>query len=124
MKNVLLMSVLCTVLIGTGGCFISVKDTCPPERHVSPEQPVIDSTIAEIEAVKTLSTSAARLNVLKAIAARPGLSPEARIHLVEATQSLSTSAAREELLMVLAQNPPMRSEPMPQPRLHNEPPME
>jgi uncharacterized protein YneF (UPF0154 family) len=113
MKKVLLMGVLCLVIGGIGGCFVSVKDGCHSREGM--HEPMVDSTIAEIEAVRMLASESGRLNVLRAIAGRPGLSPEARIHLVEACRMLASESSREEILMILAENPPMPPGPMPKP---------
>lgn len=113
MRKVLLMGVLCLMTAGIEGCFISVKDGCHSREGM--HEPVVDSTIAEIEGVRMLASESGRLNVLRAIAGRPGLSPEARIHLVEACRMLASESSREEVLMILAENPPMPLEPMPGP---------
>lgn len=113
MRNVLLIGVVCVVLVSAGGCFVSVKDGCQCKKLAS--EPVVDSTIAEIEAVRMLASESARLNVLRTIASRPDLSPEARIHLVEAVRMLASESSREEVLMILAENPPVPPEPMPVP---------
>lgn len=106
MKRWLLMVLLCSVSVGLSGCFISIKgDACRSDKAVHHPEP--DPAVAEIEAVKMLSSEAARLNVLRTIAARPGLSPQARIHLIETTRLLSDEASREEVLMELANNPPV-----------------
>lgn len=113
MKKTLLGVILCAILVGTGGCIISIKgDGCNPvnsgSRHMEP-----DPTIAEIDAALTLTNEAARLNVLLAIASRPGLSPQARLHIVESVLSLPTESDREDVLMSLAKNPPLPPAPMP-----------
>ena len=113
MKKVLLMVILCAVVVGTGGCIVSIKGDCESRRDF--RDPALDSTIAEIDAVKMLASESARLNVLRTIAHRPGLAPEARMHLIESTRLLASESAREEVLMILAENPPMIPEPMPQP---------
>ena len=111
MKKAVLAMVLFGVMVGLGGCFISVNGDCSSKKQAQKLQ--IDPTIAEIDAAKTLASDSARLNVLRAIAQRPGLSPEARVHLVEAIPVLESQSAREEVLMGLAENPPMPQEPKP-----------
>lgn len=115
MKRMLLVAMLCAVTVSLGGCFVSIKgDGCTPGKAI--QHPEMDSTIAEIDAVKMLGSESARLNVLRTIAHRPHLSPEARIHLVEATRMLGSESSREEVLMALAENPPVGLPPMPQPK--------
>ncbi len=106
MKRKLLMVILCvTVAAAAGGCIVSIKgDGCQSPKNMQHLE--LDSTIAEIDAVKMLGSESARLNVLRAIAHRPGLSPEARLHLIEAIHFLGSESAREEALMILAENPP------------------
>lgn len=114
MKRMLLVAMLCAVTIGLGGCIVSIKgDGCVPGKAV--QHPGTDSTIAEIDAVKMLGTEEGRLNVLRTIAARPGLSPVARMHVIEATRMLGTESSREEVLMALAENPPVAVPPQPRP---------
>ena len=103
--------VLLAVMVGLGGCIVSVNGDCGSKKQVKEAQ--VDATIAEIDAVKMLDSDSARLNVLRAIAQRPGLSPEARLHLVESISLLNSESAREEVLMGLAENPPMPPEPKP-----------
>ena len=103
MKKAVLTVVLLTLVIGVGGCNDSAKrDRCRSKCPI--RQPEPDSTIAEINAVRMLSSESARLNILTAIAARPGLSPQARIHLVQTTRFLSSESAREQVLLTLANN--------------------
>ena len=111
MKKTVLTTVLLTVVVGLSGCFISVNGDCGSKKQVKGLQ--INSTIAEIDAVEMLGSESARLNVLRAIAQRPGLSPEARLHLIEAIGSLGNESAREEVLMILVENPPILPEPKP-----------
>lgn len=114
MKRMLLAAMLCAVTVGLGGCIVSIKgDGCTSGKGV--QHPQMDPTIAEIDAVKMLGTEEGRLNVLRTIAARPGLSAGARTHLVEATRMLGDESSREEVLMALAENPPVAAPPMPQP---------
>ena len=105
MKKAILTVVLLAVVVGLGGCFISVKGDCDSRKDF--REPPLDSTIAEIDAAKTLGSDSACLNVLRAIAQRPGLSPQARLHLVEAVSVLGSESAREEVLMGLAENSPI-----------------
>ena len=64
-----------------------------------------DTSLAEIHAVRKLSSEAARYAVYQAIAKRPGLSVEARGCLAEeATKYLSSEASRTQLLLELAKN--------------------
>lgn len=113
MKRMFLAVMLCAVTVGLSGCIISIKgDACRSDKAI--HHPESDPAVAEIEAVKMLSSEAARLNVLRTIATRPGLSPQARMHLIEATRLLSDEASREEVLMELANNPPPMSPPHPE----------
>ena len=119
MKPVVCVVVLSAIMVGLTGCFISVNEGCKPSKGPVPAPVAVDSTIAEINAVKMLNSDSARLNVLLAIAERPGLSPQARLHLIESVKWLNTDSAREQVLMTLARNadrpqppqPPVPSQP-------------
>ncbi len=112
MKKAVWVVILLIVAVGASGCFVSVKgDGCPHKKNI--HHPEIDSAIAEIDAVKMLGSDSARQNVLEAIAARPGLSPEARLHLVDSVKMLGSESSREGVLMTLADNPPVHPAPKP-----------
>lgn len=95
------------------GCIIvsSNKTQTPPETCPAPT-PQTNATIAEIDAVSKLASDSARARIYKAIAERPGLSPQERIHLTKAvTTHLASHSDREKVLMALVNNHP----PVPQP---------
>lgn len=109
MKKTVLTVVLLVLTMGLGGCIVSAKgDGCQPQKAVHHSK--IDTTIAEIDAVKMLGSESARLNVLKVIAGRPGLSPKARLHLIESITLLGSESSREVVLLALSRNPAVASE--------------
>lgn len=112
MKKSVLTVALLALMMGLGGCIISIKgDGCVPGKKM--EQLETDSAIAEVDAITTLDSESARLNVLMAIAERPGLSPKARLHLIESIALLESESSREKVLMTLARNFPDVSPPKP-----------
>jgi hypothetical protein len=64
-----------------------------------------DTSVAEIQAVRKLSSESGRYAVYDAIAKRPGLSVKARGCLAEEiTKHMSSETSRTELLLELAKN--------------------
>lgn len=87
------------------GCVVisSNKTQSVPKEH--PMQVQMTSTIAEIDAVGNLVSQSARANIYRAIAQRPNLLPQERIHLVNAiTTNLVSQSDIEDLLLILVNN--------------------
>lgn len=87
---------------------LTLANNIPPRRKIIEADKVqnhSDTAIAEILAVRQLTTNSSRLNVYKAIAQRPNLSPKARAYLAdESSKYLTTNSSREEVLLTLAKN--------------------
>jgi len=102
-KNLLVVGFFVLVMF-LNGCFVIVE-----EETSGPGEPVVystDDTIAEIDAVGKLPFDNDREHAYKRIAARPGLSPEAQVHLIEAALGrLAFDNAKEEVLLTLIKNP-------------------
>jgi len=80
------------MLVGCGSTTVIVVDSPPGEVDVDTEVVYIDdeATIAEIEAVRTLTFSNQKTDHLKRIARRHNLGPAAQVHLVDITFELLT----------------------------------
>jgi len=90
------------------GCIVVVEE----EKRESggPATHFPDNEIAEIDAVGKLPFDNDKEQAYKRIAARPGLSAEAQVHLVEAALSrLAFDNARESVLLTLIGNPDFSS---------------
>jgi len=109
MNKSLLVVGLFILAMFLNGCFVIVE-----EETRGPGGPVVyspdDETIAEIDAVGKLPFDNDREHAYKRIAARPGLSPEAQVHLIEAALGrLAFDNAREEVLLTIIDNPDFSS---------------
>jgi hypothetical protein len=120
MRKAVSVSILCVLSVLFSGCIVvSSNKTQPASKHECPKHPQsvyspeVKATMAEIDAVSKLASHSARANVLKAIARRPGLAPEERIHLTKAVSLLASHSDREEVLMILANNHPPVVQPLP-----------
>ena len=118
MRKTALVGSLFILSILLSGCIIvsSNKTQAAQKEHAkSPcvEFPQAKATMAEIDAAGKCSQSV-QLGIYKAIARRPGLSPQERMHLINAvTTHLSSQSAKEEVLLALVNNPPVTVQPTP-----------
>ncbi len=96
------------------GCIIVHKHTehksCPPQvvEPCGDGAVYIDgeSTSAEIEAVRSLDFSSERAEHLNRIARRPGINPDAQVHLVKTTfEVLDFESEKMQVLQTLIKNP-------------------
>jgi hypothetical protein len=112
-KTAFVVSLL-IVSVLLSGCIVvsSNKTQAPPKAKESAkapcsESPQVRATLAEINAASKLMSESAKANVYRAIAQRPGLSPEERIHLTNAvTKHLMSESDKEEILLTLVNNYP------------------
>ena len=105
MRKKLFISSLVILPVLLSGCIVvsSNKTQSPPKE--CEKTPHTNATIVEIDAVSKLASQSARANIYHAIAERPGLSPQERIHLTKAiTTHLASQSDREEVLLVLVNN--------------------
>lgn len=116
MKRFVTYAVLMCAATMITGCFVWVKETCPAKPV--PQQLESDPAIAEIDAVRKLTTNESRENILVEIAERENLSTRARIHLANSIDMLTTNESRENVLWTLANNEP-QPEPAPGPQPEN-----
>jgi hypothetical protein len=100
-------SILAVLILAAGwasGCLVihSEKTTSPRSESVEPEE----VTTREIDAVGKLAFDNNRREAYKGIAARPGLSDGAQVHLVEGVFScLAFEDAKVDVLKTLIHNP-------------------
>ena len=118
MRKPIFVSSLFVLSILFSGCiFVSSNKTqaAPPKPSDTSscvESPQVRATLAEINAAAKLTSQSARANIYKAIAKRPGLSPQERIHLTKAvTTHLNSQSAKEEVLQALVNNHPPAVQP-------------
>ena len=100
------------------GCIIvsSNKTQAPTEgsaKSSCAESPQVRATLAEIDAAGKLISQSAQANIYKAIARRPGLLPQERIHLTKAITRLISTSDKEEILLILVNNHPPAIQPAP-----------
>ena len=118
MRKTTFVGSLFIVSILLSGCIFvsSSKNQSTPQETKSPcvQTPQVSATMAEIDAAGKLVSQSARANIYKAIARRPGLSPQERIHLTNAiTTHLVSQSDREEVLLILVNNQPPTPRPVP-----------
>lgn len=112
MRKKLFISSLVILPILLSGCIIvsSNKTQSPPNE--CEKTPQTNATIAEIDAAGKLISQSAQANLYKAIARRPGLTQQERIHLTNAvTKNLISQSDQEEVLLILINNHPPALEP-------------
>src|SRR5262245_1336390 len=118
MKTLLLgMTMTLVLILGLGtGCVFSIGGEGPHEHHgeskSSPPTVVMASNtedaavLAEIDAAGKLDFEDSRVNALKQVAGRSGLTPANQVHLVNVTlRKLSFDQGRVDVLLTLIQNP-------------------
>lgn len=102
--------------VSLSGCIVVSSNKTQSPNQKSDKTSCIQSpqdkmTMAEIDAARGLHTDPARLEIYQAIAKRPNLSPQVRIHLIEESKrNLHTDSARKQVLLTLVNNHP----PVPQ----------
>jgi len=102
MRKAILTATLVAMLAGISGCVVIVKEE---ERKPGGSCRSTDATIAEIDAVESLSFDANRRDAYNRIAARDGLSDAAQVHLVEAVfENLSFENSKQSVLLTLIGN--------------------
>ena len=102
-KNLLIVGFFILAMFLNGCVVVFDEETREPS---GPATHSPDDTIAEIDAVGKLPFDSDREQGYKRIAERPGLSPEAQVHLIEAALGrLSFDNAREKVLLTLIENP-------------------
>ena len=107
MRKKMFISCLVLLPILLSGCIIISSNKTPAPPQECAETPQTNTTIAEIDAAGKLISQSAQANVYKAIARRPGLSPQERIHLTNAvSKHLISESAKEEILLILVNNHP------------------
>jgi hypothetical protein len=127
-KTVLVGSLFILSILLSGCIFVSSSKTqgTPQEHPKSPcvQTPPVSATIAEIDAAGKLASHSSRANIYKAIARRPGLLPQERIHLTNAiTTHLASHSDREEVLLILVNNHPTPVQPAPRQSRTAKPPI-
>jgi hypothetical protein len=118
MRKTTFVGSLFIVSVLLSGCIVvsSSKKQLPPQETKSPcvQTPQVSATMAEIDAAGKLTSQSARANIYMAIAQRPGLAPQERIHLTNAiTMHLTSQSDREEVLLTLVNNHPPAVQPVP-----------
>ena len=114
MRKTAFISTLFILSILLSGCIIVSSNKTHPPQQECPKPPQTNATIAEINAARGLHTDSARLEIYEAIAKRPNLSPEERIHLIEESKlNLHTDSARKQVLLILVNNHPPVVQPTP-----------
>lgn len=113
MRNATFVVSILVLSVLLSGCVVvssNKTQSASPQKtkeNSGSQNPRVKATLAEIDAASKLTSQSARANVYKAIANRPGLSPEERIHLINAiTMHLTSQTDREEVLLVLVNNYP------------------
>ena len=118
MRKTTFVGSLFIVSVLLSGCIVvsSSKKQLPPQETKSPcvQTPQVSATMAEIDAAGKLTSQSARANIYMAIAQRPGLAPQERIHLTNAiTMHLTSQSDKEEVLLILVNNHPPAVQPAP-----------
>ncbi len=106
MRKIAFVGTLLAVSVLLSGCIIVSSNKTQKAAKDCDTQPQTNVTIAEIDAARGLHTDSARLEIYEAIAKRPNLSPQERIHLIEESKkNLHTDSARKKVLLTLVNNP-------------------
>ena len=112
--NLFILSVLLSGCIFVSSNKTQTAPPKPSDKSSCTESPQVRATLAEINAAAKLTSQSARANIYRAIARRPGLSPQERIHLTNAiTMHLTSQSDREEVLLILVNNHPTAVQPLP-----------
>ncbi|MEN8127878.1 MAG: hypothetical protein ABFR90_08765 [Planctomycetota bacterium] len=108
------------------GCIFVSSSKTTPQEHPKPhcvQTPPVSATIAEIDAAGKLMSPSAKANIYKAIARRPDLTTQERIHLTNAVTHLMSPSDKEEILLILVNNHPAPVQPAPKQSRTAKPPI-
>ena len=112
-KKIFISSLVLLPILLSGCIIVSSNKTQTPSQECE-KAPQTNATIAEIDAAGRLISQSAQANVYKAIARRPGLTQQERIHLTNAvTKNLISESDKEEVLLILVNNHPQVVQPVP-----------